>query len=51
MKLEILINDATMVTMDERRSMLEGYWWQGYYNQAVENLLDSDQAAADSSYF
>lgn len=51
MKLDILIKDATMVIMGGRRRVLEGYWWQGYYNEAAEKLLDAAQATADSSYF
>ena len=51
MKLDILINDATMVTMDELRRVLEGSCWQGYHNEAVEKLLDAAQSTADSSYF
>ena len=51
LKLDIFINEANMVTMDERRRMLEGSWWQGFQNEAIENLLDTAQSTEDSSYF
>jgi hypothetical protein len=51
MILDTLIIDATMVTMDERRHVLEGSWWQRYHNEAVEKLLHTAQSTADSSYF